>query len=447
VVPEMTAHRFRRRCRVKFFLLVLVLNLAYVLKYTMSNEIDLLPYQKGDATNATFKQPMLDFSSVINQPMIFGRGSNSSFGALHPFPNRRIDHVRILGERHSGTTYLTRYLQTCFSDHQIMDLMVRTKHWFQPSPEAIVTAASIVDEENLADATGVITLVPGHKSWWDMAHSPDIRRLFSNSFILYIVRDPYQWMEAMRRQPWHWPNHLRIIPRNQTTISATIYDSEKQIGKRRALRTDAGVPKGHVKGDYNGPVRVQKSYVGYETLDWDTFVQAPLRLMEEDAAANHSAKICMKGFPKGTVSPCLRNHSFVPPLVSHIPRSFLRHLPFAVNDAVYELKADGKEFDDPLALRAAKIRNILGLADVWDFGGFAVVRYEDVLNANDNGVHLKTLVEEIESLLGVSNHCQTHQMVNKTAYILPNEFMKWIGQHADWDIERRIGYSPATGPG
>ena len=431
----------------KLFLVLLVLNLAYVLKYTMSDEIDLLPYQKGDATNATFKQPMLDFSSVINQPMIFGRGSSSSFGALHPFPNHRIDHVRILGERHSGTTYLTRYLQTCFSDSQIMDLMVRGKHWFQPSPEAIVTAASIVDEENLADATDFMTSVPGHKSWWDMAHSPDIRRSFSNSFILYIVRDPYQWMEAMRRQPWHWPNHLRIIPRNQTTISTTTYDSEKQIGKRRDLRTDMGAPKGHVKGDYNGPVRVQKSYVGYETLDWDKFVQAPLRLMEEDAAANHSAKICMKGFPKGTVSPCQRNRSFVPPLVSHIPRSFLRHLPFAVNDVVYELKADGKAFDDPLALRAAKIRNILGLADVWDFGGFAVLRYEDLLNANDSGARLKTLVEEIESLLGVSSHCQPHQIVNKTAYILPNEFMKWIGQHADWDIERRIGYSPATGSG
>ena len=146
VDSEMAAQRFRRCSRVKVFLLLLVLNLAYVLKYTVSDEIELLPYLQGDARNATWKQPVLDFNSEVSQSIIFGRGSNSSDEALHPFPNSRIDNVRILGERHSGTTYLTRYLQTCFSDHQVMDLLVRTKHWFQPSPDEIVKAASVVDK-------------------------------------------------------------------------------------------------------------------------------------------------------------------------------------------------------------------------------------------------------------------------------------------------------------
>jgi hypothetical protein len=324
----------------------------------------------------------------------------------------------------------------------VVDVLVRGKHWFQPSPEAIVKAANAVDKEILADTTDFTRLVPGHMSWWDMAHDPELRGVFSNSFVLYMVRNPYQWIDAMRRKPWHWPNHLKIVPRNQTTIAITRYDPKKQVGKRRALQSVAeDLPIDGTMGDVPpGPVTIQKSYVEYETLSWDQFIRAPLRLVDEDTAAAISAKICAKGFPRGTLSPCLQNRSYVPPLVRHIPRSFLRNLPFAVNDVIYELQPNGEAFDDPLSLRAAKIRNILGLADVWDFGGFAVVRYEEVLGANDDDAKLNALVEDLEKLLGMSSHCHPHQHVPKMPYTIPDEFMEWIGQHAEWETEMRIGY-------
>jgi hypothetical protein len=435
----------------KFILLMVVLtiNTSILLKYLTQSRGDMSPYTNGEVINRTVSHPVLDpdVPYKANQPPIFGSNNNSSFSVvLRPFPNRKIGNIRILGERHSGTTYLTRYLQQCFSERQIMDLMVRTKHWFQPSPGAIIKAASIAGKEGLADSTDFIRPVPGQLSWWDMAHEPTARQTFSNSFVIYLVRDPYQWIEAMRRKPWHWPNHLRILPRNQSEVAAMKYDAEQQTGKlRRTQQTGADYPKQQTIPTDDlapeGPVRIQKSYIEYETLDWTLFVQAPLRLTHEDVAAAGSVKICSKGFPKGTLSPCLQNISYVPPLVSHIPRSFLRNLPFDVNHVVYELQSDGEAFNNPLALRAAKIRNILGLAEVWDLGGFVVVRYEDLLDANDNGAMLTTLVTELEKMLDVSSHCQPHRNATKSPYSLPNEFVEWIGQHAQWETEGYLGYT------
>jgi hypothetical protein len=73
-----------------------------------------------------------------------------------PMPRRRIQRIVVLGERHSGTTFVTKYLQSCFNgstqgdnvhdNHTenrgdiitVTDRFVNTKHWFQPSPEYVV---------------------------------------------------------------------------------------------------------------------------------------------------------------------------------------------------------------------------------------------------------------------------------------------------------------------
>jgi hypothetical protein len=75
----------------------------------------------------------------------------------------RINRIVVLGERHSGTTFVTKYLQDCFVARRfhgssqddnddggdddaekrggiitVSDRFVNTKHWFQPSPEYVV---------------------------------------------------------------------------------------------------------------------------------------------------------------------------------------------------------------------------------------------------------------------------------------------------------------------
>jgi len=440
-------------------LLVVVLNLVYLFRdmtYIWNINLSFQYRKVEEEANVKASVSMSALDSSKNQGQDFSSIRNdtnrpSFYTILDPVPNRKIDKIRILGERHSGTTYLTRYLQGCFSDQQITDTLIRGKHWFQPSPQAMIKAANAMGDmetmvnSNVSNISIKFLSIQSQLSWWETTRLPNLDSIFSNSFILYLVRDPYQWLEAMRRKPWHWPNHLTILPVNETKIATMKYDRERrEIGKRRMLQSM--VPddlRRVVSAPPDGPVRIQKSYVTYETLDWDQFVQIPLRLADEDEPAtnNHTVQICRNGFPNGTISPCLETRSYVPPLVRHIPKSFLRHLPLDVNNVVYELQLNGQAFDHPLALRARKIQNILKLPHVWDLGGFTVLRYEDLLNSNDNGAMLEGLVKDLEGVLGIKSHCRPHERLIKKPYSLPTEFMDWIDEHAIWEIEQRIGYT------
>lgn len=423
---------------------IIVINLFFVAQYSWNLEI-------GSSTTDRDIGDSLSPENQTASPLLPWNITESK--RLNIF-HGKIDTIRLLGERHSGTTYLTRYLQRCFPQQNVNDCLVRKKHWFQPSPDAILRAAKTVDRESLAEATDFRRFVPGCRTWWDIAQQSHPRSIFQTSIVLLVVRNPYQWIEAMRLRPWHWPNHLRIIPKNETTIATMKYDPNKKEASRRRLqrqrqdqipqkRSVGGTRKGEKVGDtFPGSVRIQKSFVEYEVLDWRDFIQAPMRLLDEDTRAATTAKICQKGFPKGTVSPCIGNHSYVPPTVSHIPRAFLRNLPFAVNDAFYELQLDTKPFDSPLALRNAKIRNLLNLGQAWDLGGFAVIKYEDILGGSDhNSTNLRSLVEQIAQVLGIESQCPPHQSLAKAPYVLPEEFAKWVGDHTDWEVESRLGYT------
>ena len=132
----------------------------------------------------------------------------------------------------------------------------------------------------------------------------------------------------------------------------------------------------------------------------------------------------------------------MPPTLSHIPRAFLRNLPFGVNNAVYELKLDTLPFEHPLALRAAKIRNLLHQVQAWDLGGFAVIRYEDILGGSGNNIsNLNALVQHVADALGTESECPPHKSLSKKPYVLPEGFAKWVGDHTDWEIESRVGYA------
>ena len=82
----------------------------------------------------------------------------------------RVENIRLIGERHSGTTFLTRYLKQCFPDHSIEDFFVVKKHWMQPSPDYIVQAGKRYGEQGLYP-----TLLDDldAKTWWEIANHPN----------------------------------------------------------------------------------------------------------------------------------------------------------------------------------------------------------------------------------------------------------------------------------
>jgi hypothetical protein len=81
--------------------------------------------------------------------------------------------IAILGERNTGTRWMTSELQKCFPSILVKPRLIRWKHWFQE----------------------------------------DIHKDYSTStppktLVLAQFRDPYEWAEAMRHVPHHSPNHI-----------------------------------------------------------------------------------------------------------------------------------------------------------------------------------------------------------------------------------------------
>lgn len=85
-----------------------------------------------------------------------------------------IRHVHIVGERHSGTKFLTKELQTCFPrktrfTFRVHRDFIRSKHFFQP----------ILDQD------------------------------LASSIIIVVVRNPVDWVAAMNEKPYHSPFHVK----------------------------------------------------------------------------------------------------------------------------------------------------------------------------------------------------------------------------------------------
>lgn len=94
--------------------------------------------------------------------------------------------IHIVGERHSGTKWITRELQHCFSNApesapyigKIHRDFIRSKHFFQP-------------------------LHYGGN--------------FLRSIVVVIVRDPVEWVSAMNEMPYHSPAHVASIHNDEVT--------------------------------------------------------------------------------------------------------------------------------------------------------------------------------------------------------------------------------------
>jgi len=81
-----------------------------------------------------------------------------------------VTSINLLGERHSGTNWITDHLVDCFGDRiKVETSFTRFKHWFQ------------IDD-------------------------PTIRN--ESALVIAMFRDPYDWVEAMRERPHHAHQHI-----------------------------------------------------------------------------------------------------------------------------------------------------------------------------------------------------------------------------------------------
>ncbi|KAL7465675.1 hypothetical protein ACHAXS_005991 [Conticribra weissflogii] len=84
-----------------------------------------------------------------------------------------ITKIALLGERHSGTNWITNHLEECYSEEfEVTDRFTRFKHLFQDEHLSKIPKKSVI--------------------------------------VVSIFRDPFDWVEAMRERPHHAHDHIGL---------------------------------------------------------------------------------------------------------------------------------------------------------------------------------------------------------------------------------------------
>lgn len=206
------------------------------------------------------------------------------------------------------------------------------------------------------------------------------------TLVIVQFRDPYYWVDAMRRKPHHATEHIH--------------------------------------------------------LDWKTFVTKPWTMervgfdleLEGVNATNANSKdlrpnvTCKDKFKYHQVNSCLRRP---------FPDGYFEKRMWSQHQPYYEMHYDtGEPYSSLLELRRDKILNLLDTAHYSYVKDHMVVQYENLVSDGTESV-----IRRIEEATGATAHCEPYPPQKKRApKELNQKFVKWISDHIDWDTEALIGY-------
>eukprot|EP00980_Cylindrotheca_fusiformis_P006002 scaffold1284_cov108-Cylindrotheca_fusiformis.AAC.16 len=256
-----------------------------------------------------------------------------------------IKRIALIGERNSGTSWITEELKQCFEAENLMVTagLTKDKHFFQYD-----------------DATAER----------------------ESTYVVAMVRNPYDWAAAMNKRPHHSPKHVRLGMEEFLTKPWTMD------------RPDRDLPY-----------------------------------------AKYTAPFCQLGYRYNEIVPCIRVYRARRPDLA-----IERKVSYSGWEAQYELRPDksGLPFDSVMHLRQAKIKNMLEVK-TWDWvADFELVHYEDLL-AHGTEAFLK----QIEDAIGVKIQCKPSPPAPErlSKYEQTPEVTRLINSLLDWDVEKSIGYS------
>mmetsp|Transcript_11124 Transcript_11124/g.20818 ORF Transcript_11124/g.20818 Transcript_11124/m.20818 type:complete len:215 (-) Transcript_11124:1382-2026(-) len=196
-----------------------------------------------------------------------------------------------------------------------------------------------------------------------------------------MFRNPFEWIEAMRKRPHHASQHI--------------------------------------------------------FLDWKQFVTKPWTMdrvgldLTMTQAQQDDPNACQEGFRFKDIVTCHQRpypeHDFN---VTH----YSNHQPF------YEMKNDGsgEPFGSILELRSAKNLNFLSTLDYHFVKQLWIVRYEDMLRWGTD-----ELIREIVVALGggVTANCTPNPPQKRQRRSIGSEELNYLLEHIDWKSEIDIGYT------
>jgi hypothetical protein len=312
------------------------------------------------------------------------------------------DRIVLLGERHSGTSYTTRMLGECFPDLDVSDFLVRYKHWFQPTPEYVVDAV----HTHLKDKTAANEQEDMHKildDWPKLAALEEPKTAFNKTLVIAMFRNAYDWLEAMRLGPHHWPNHFDMYR----------------------------FPRAPVPDTTGNP------WYGSHFLPWKNFLAANMTI----GLSDNENQLCQNAYSVKQVSPCQVSKDYYP---NSVKKDYVGDLngmpdtlPFNAHNPIYEMDENNEPFENPLELRTAKMRNLMEIPKYWDVGGFMTLQHEEV---NMKGSEF--LLQQVSKIVGMESQCKPDPPKNQEMKVLNSDWQKWITEHVDWELEGKVGYQP-----
>lgn len=252
-----------------------------------------------------------------------------------------ITRVSLLGERNSGTNWMYDELRRCFDGTSltVKRTLTRYKHWFQ-------------DEKVATDRNETI--------------------------VIAMFRDPYYWVDAMRRKPHHATDHIHLGWKEFVTKPWTM----ERVGKDLSID---------------------------ESNTTNVICQEKFRY--------HQIVSCHKRpYPDGHFGP---------------NRIWSQHQPF------YEMQYDtGEPYGDLLDLRRDKILNLLDTAEYSFVRDRLIVNYERLVRDGTGDV-----IRHVEDATGVRARCESSPPQEKRfVRRLDADFVSWLTKHIDWETEALIGY-------
>lgn len=378
--------------------------------------------------------------------------------------------IILLGERHSGTNWITDHLKECFQG-KAADV---------PAAAAALegnTTTTTAAANNTTTATVTVTNeYTRYKHWYQEDTIPQN----NNTIIVVIVlfRDPIDWIEAMRYEPHHAHDHIQFHDE---------YNIQQQQHQQNQKK-----------------LRQRKEYVYWRNiakpLSWKEFVTRPwmgkrgpkdLLICQQIDAASAAAAAALQNNDNQSSSSsslslmnniqCMDNYQYVDATPCSIEDVTVVK---GLGEYKYEYYPDKSErgYSSILQLRSLKIRNHLSIRNFTSVNTYLPYQFEGLkingtmslinevqsatgLVANCNPIYGKNSSRQLvdgsvvkEKMIGNNNNNITsssssqqqrrrrqrqlgRKKVTETRE-LPIEYIQYMNRNVNWDVERLIGYFP-----
>lgn len=168
-----TSSKIRKGLRVKPYSKPITVLLGLIVLFFASKNIvkvvEIIPPTNGEESNAPIERTYEGRTTADRRKKAIDNTI---------VDKRKVTRLSLIGERHSGTNWMTKHLVDCFNSTELFvtDDLTRYKHWFQ---------------SDRIDRT-------------EQEHEPE------KTVVVALFRNVYQWVESMRAKPHHSPEHWNM---------------------------------------------------------------------------------------------------------------------------------------------------------------------------------------------------------------------------------------------